>query len=168
MPFLPNPYVLLGAIAGALALAGVSFYEGHHYATLQAQAALVGAQNAVIATKDKQAQVTATVEAAADTKQVEVRTVTQTIIKRIPIYVSPKADAGCAVPVGAVRLFAAAARGVPDLPDPAGRPDDAPAGVELSAVAAAAAEDLGTCQGIRARLISLQDWIAAQAAIGHE
>lgn len=163
MPILPNPWIMLGALVGVLILCAVSFERGHHYATLQAQEALVEAQNKVIAAKDQQAAITGAVEGAAAVQQAQIRTITKEVIRNVPVYITRKSDAECTVPVGAVRVFAAAARGVRDLPDPAGRPDDAAAGIDLSALAAAGADDLGTCQGVRAQLTSLQDWIGQQA-----
>ena len=71
------------------------------------------------------------------------------------------------VPMGFVSLHDAAARGV-RLPDPAGTPDAAPAGIGLAAVAATTAGNYTTCHEIAERLIALQRWIAEQRAAAAE
>lgn len=80
-----------------------------------------------------------------------------TIIKEVPVYVSPKADAACAVNTGFVRLHDAAAKGV-DLPPArdASPANDAPSGVALSAVAATNVANYTACNANAEQLSSLQ------------
>lgn len=80
-----------------------------------------------------------------------------TIIKEVPVYVSPKADAACAVNTGFVRLHDAAATGV-DLPPTgnASAANDAPSGVALSAVAATNVANYTACNANAEQLSSLQ------------
>jgi hypothetical protein len=75
----------------------------------------------------KQDDITTDVGKKAEEHQVEIRTVIQTVIRRIPVYVSPKDDAGCRIPAGFVLLHNDAAAGLPSLPQPAGEPDGRPA-----------------------------------------
>lgn len=88
--------------------------------------------------------------------QVQIRTITKTTIKEVPIYVK---TTDCPVP-GRFRVYYdAAANGV--LPDPAAIPDAAPAA--LADVASTTATNFGTCHEIAQRLTSLQEWVRAQA-----
>lgn len=123
----------------------------------------------VVERQREQADVTTTVEARATDTQVQIRTVTQTIIKEVPVYVSAETDARFALPVGLVRVHDAAAAGRP-LPEPAGEPDGAAGDLEASDVApswlaATIAENYGTCRLDQSRLADLQDWIRRQQAV---
>lgn len=84
-----------------------------------------------------------------------------TVIKEIPVYVTPTADAACAVPAGFVRVHNAAAEGTP-LGRAAGDSDAAPSGVALSAVAAVTAANYGTCHELAAQVAGLQEYIRGQ------
>lgn len=160
-----NPWVLLGIVLAFLGFGTFTAFEMHKWDLDKAKAALVDEQNKVLATKDREAATTREVEAATEEAKIEVRTVTKTIVKEVPIYVTQHDNAQCSVNVGAVRVLAGAARGMPDFPDPAGRADATASGVELSTLTAAGAEDLGTCREIRETLIGLQNWVAAQATV---
>ncbi|AOS18631.1 hypothetical protein BRM08_23985 [Xanthomonas oryzae pv. oryzae] len=80
------------------------------------------------------------------------------ITREIPIYVTQKADAACAIPAGFVRLHDAAATGNPAGP-PAGDPDAPAAGITLSAVASTVVDNYTSCHATAAQLSALQDWI---------
>ena len=86
-----------------------------------------------------------------------VRQAGDTIIKEVPVYVSPEADAACVLSRGFVRLHDAAAAGV--VPDPAGGPDAAPAGIALSTVAGTVAGNYERCHENAEQLTALQEWI---------
>ena len=88
--------------------------------------------------------------------QVRIRTVTQTIIKEVPIYVKA---ADCPMPGGFRVLHDAAADG--QLPDAARIPDAAT--VPAQDVATSITENYGTCRENAARLTGLQEWVRAQA-----
>lgn len=81
-----------------------------------------------------------------------------TLIKEVPVYVSAKADAACAVNVGFVRLHDAAALGLP-APGHAGPADDAASGIALSTVAATSASNYTTCHETAERLTQLQEYV---------
>ena len=74
----------------------------------------------------------------------------QTVIEKVPVYVSEKSNAGCVVPWGAVRLLDAAASGTsPDAVRAAvapGQPDDAASTVTLSEAVALLAANLGVAR----------------------
>lgn len=87
-----------------------------------------------------------------------VRANAQIITKEIPIYVTPTADAACTVPVGFVRLHDAAAANEPAGPS-TGNPDAPAAGVALSDVAGAVADNYAACHGNAEQVIGLQDYV---------
>ncbi|ALN92514.1 hypothetical protein [Lysobacter gummosus] len=87
-----------------------------------------------------------------------VRANAQIITKEIPIYVTPTADAACTVPVGFVRLHDAAAANQPTTPS-TGNPDAPAAGVALSDVAGAVADNYATCHANAEQVIGLQDYV---------
>jgi hypothetical protein len=76
-----------------------------------------------------------------------VQTQIQTVIRKVPIYVSVANDRACVLPWGAVRLLDAAASGA-QLGDVAarvapGQPDDAASDIKLSEAVALLAADFG-------------------------
>jgi len=87
----------------------------------------------------------------------------RTIVKEVPIYVPPKADAACVVPVGFVRLHNAAVDQVP-LPGSTSPADAVPSGVALSTVAETVAENYGSYAAVVAQLKAWQDWAREQKA----
>jgi hypothetical protein len=116
-----------------------------------------------------QADVTSAVETKAAQAQVQIRTVTKTIIERVPEYVSVADDSRCVVPVGFVRVHDAAAAGNP-LSEPSGELDggaatsEAPT-VTLSRLAEVTAENYGTYQSVARQLVDLQSWVRQQQAV---
>ncbi|WDK30234.1 hypothetical protein [Xanthomonas campestris] len=87
-----------------------------------------------------------------------VREAGATITREIPIYVTQKADAACAIPAGFVRLHDAAASGNPAWP-PTGDPDAPAAGITLSGITGTVADNYTSCHATAAQLSALQDWI---------
>lgn len=66
---------------------------------------------------------------------VQVRTVTRTLIEKVPIYVTAEDDRRCVVPAGAISLLNAAIRGDTNLPaSTASGLEQAASGVPLSAL----------------------------------
>ncbi|MNC37109.1 hypothetical protein D3C75_856630 [compost metagenome] len=82
----------------------------------------------------------------------------KTIIQKVPVYVSAKADAACTVNAGFVRLHDAAAHALP-APEPSGAADDAPAGIALSAVGATTAANYAACNANAEQLTQLQELV---------
>ncbi len=149
--------MLAGAAAAAFAAGWRTDEWRHGAADMKAQArttALVQAQGRIN-----------TAAAATDARvQTQIRYVTPTLTEKVPVYVTAQTDARLPVPVGLVRLHDAAARGLdlPAVPDPAGRPDDAPSRVEVSDLGRAIVGNYGECRADAARLVELQDWIRGQ------
>jgi hypothetical protein len=123
-------------------------------------AAQLQAAKGVVRVVERQADASQTIAVADQRAQDRIRTVTHTLIERVPIYVSPSTDARFALPWGFVRLHDAAAVG-DDLSaaaaDP-GRPDDAASPVTASGAAAVIAANYGDCRADQARLADLQSW----------
>lgn len=85
----------------------------------------------------------------------EIRVKGDTIIQKVPVYVTAEADAACTVPAGFVRLHDAAAANAP-LDDP-GDTDARPSGVALSAVAETVADNYTAYHELAARFDALRD-----------
>jgi hypothetical protein len=119
----------------------------------RANAAVLAAQTAQRAAQDK-------IAAAYRDGLAHAQIVTQTIIRKVPVYVSAKSDAACVVPWGAIRLFDAAASGsdpgaVAALIAP-GQPDDAASGIALSDFVALLAQNFGAARDNADQLTALQ------------
>lgn len=82
---------------------------------------------------------------------------TRVVVKEIPKYITVEADRACVVPLGFWRLHEGTIAGV--LPDTAGRPDDSPSGIPISAVAETDVENILRCKEDRARLRALQGYL---------
>jgi hypothetical protein len=109
-------------------------------ADAKAQAAALAAQRKLTDAANAQARLHAVGNQA-------IQTQIQTVIRKVPVYVSEKSDSACVLPWGVIRLLDAAASGA-DLGDVAarvapGQPDDAASGVALSDAVALLAVDLG-------------------------
>jgi len=152
----------------AASLFGSGFYTAWHYKSLEERAAVADAAVAVVKTTDAQSAVTESVGASTAVAETKVVTVTKTILKKVPVYVTKEADAHCIIPVGFVRLHDAAANGVPSLPDTSGKPDDAASGVELSDIASTVADNYGTYNEVKAQLEGLQSWVKQQQEINND
>ncbi len=159
----------------ALALAVLALLAGvHHHGVTQGREGEQAAQRARMERAKKDVvkreavadAITTDVGKKSEARQAEIRWRTITTIREVPVYVSPETDHRFPVPVGLVRVHDAAARGVSpaEVPDPAGRPDDAPSGVAASALGQTLAANYGSCLADLERFRDLQGWIDQQAA----
>jgi hypothetical protein len=88
---------------------------------------------------------------------------TKIVVQEVTKYVTPKADAACNVPVGAIRVLdtsTAAERSgeAPGIPEGQSEDVDAPSGIALSAVTGIVADNLRECV-VRGEVIrAWQDW----------
>ena len=158
---------LIATAVVAVGLFGSGFYTAWHYKSLEERASVADASVAVVNTTETQDGASAASSRTDAVEQVKIVTVTKTILKKVPVYVTKEADAKCVIPVGFVRLLDAAASGVPPVSDSSGKSNDDPAGTELSTVVGAAVEDFGTCRGTRQALIDLQKWVKEQRNVGN-
>jgi hypothetical protein len=86
-----------------------------------------------------------------------------TIIKKVPIYVTVKDDAACTINTGFVSLWndSNSLR----VSSPSRKPDDSPSSVILSDVAAQHVTEANIYHETATRLIALQDWIRRQQQV---
>ena len=157
--------LIIGAAAGAAVMAAHIEKQTADDAADMATKAAQTLTESVAAARQAQAAADAiqtqnAVSAVAD--RVRIVTRTQILIRKVPAYVTPKADAGCVVTAGFVRVHDAAASGA-GLPDADDRSvaDDAPSGVALSAIAETVAGNYGVCAANASQLIHLQDAVSA-------
>lgn len=161
----PNIHLNLGPIHWTLKLPDGPF------AQLDAlRAAQRLAQARTIEVARSQAQITQRVQGEAVRAQVQIRTVYRNIIHEVPAHVTPAIDRAFPLPVGLLRVHDSAALGVPtaQVPDPAGRADEAPGDVTASQFGAVVAENYGVCRADQDRQRRLQAWLEEMtlAAVG--
>lgn len=153
----PARYRLLSIALLAAALLGFGWVKGASHVQSEWDAAISKQTLQVAVVKQRQAEATVKVI----TKYVDrvkiVREAGATIIKEVPVYVSPEADAACVLSRGFVRLHDAAAAGI--VPEPTGAVDAAPAGITLSTVAGTVADNYSRCYENSAQLEAIQDWV---------
>lgn len=91
---------------------------------------------------------------------------TRTLIKEVPVYVTPETDRSYGdLPLGFVRLHDAAALGTAPVPFGTGKSSDTSGGVAPSAAVGTIADNYGTCHVWREQVIGWQDWYRSQSAL---
>ena len=163
LAIVPLPYRLPALALLAVALVGFGWVKGADYVQAEWDAANTRQAQQVSFVKQRQAEATVQVV----TKYVDrvkiVRETGATIVKEVPVYASPEADAACVLPRGFVRLHDAAAAG--RVPEPAGGSDAAPAGIALSTVAGTVADNYERYHENAEQLTALQAWVR-QVSVG--
>lgn len=153
----PSRWLLIGAVIAAL-LGGWQWRE--HVVDKRGYARAVSefaTQAAVIDRKRADVGIrTSEKEAAA---QVQIRTVTKTIIEKVPVYVPLDS---CPLPAGFRLLHDSAAANEP-IPDATAIVDGA--AIPTAVVAETVVSNYGTCNASAARLAGLQEWVSAQGAL---
>ena len=162
------------ALVGAGLVAGGSIYATHHWdevAYLKLQQSIVVANEkaitqAVVNQKSADA-VSYAAEKASIQKQQVIVTQTQTILRKVPVYVTAQTDKSFPLPCGFVRLHDAAASGADpaSTPIPAGLADDAACPVKASDAAAIIAENYGQYRAVAQELTDLQAWINQENSV---
>jgi hypothetical protein len=150
-----------GAVVAVLAILAGVWGLGHHSETVAVQKRDAAAKADIKTHEATAATISATAQVSGAQQQERIRTVTRTLIEKVPVYVPASADAQCVVPRGFVQLHDAAAAG---LPSPTGGPDQAPSGVELSAVAETVAANYGACRAGLDEAMRWRKWWADQKA----
>lgn len=161
-----GPYIV-GGVAAALALsASAAAVQTWRIERLKAQPVKerLKVVEKIVYRQAQAARITEDVGRRVAAREAEVRTVTRTIVEKVPIYVTPEADRRSPVPLGFVRLHDAAASGAPAVPFGPGESADTPSGVALSAAGATIFGNYGECRGWREQLIGWQAWYAEQKA----
>lgn len=98
-------------------------------------------------------------------EHVKVVTRTQTLIRKVPVYVSKASDDRCIVPRGFVLLHdAAASGGEAGVSSAAGGPLEAASGIPLSAVLETVVGNYGTAYDWKAETLTWRHWYATEKA----
>lgn len=156
--------VALGIVAVALALTYRAGVEVGVERQVAAQARREEAARKAVAMVEKGGRaITAAVDQQSAARKVEIRTITKTLIEKVPVYVTVEADRHVDIPVGFVRLHDQAATGLPGLPDAPGLVVDASSGVSLSAVAGTVVGNYGVAYEWREEALACRAWVARQA-----
>jgi len=153
----PGRWLLYGAFIAALAL-GIWRLDESRQAIGYARAQAEYAKQAEKADEKRDA-VEAPIAEKQEVAQVRIRTITKTIIEKVPVYV--KAD-DCPMPGGFRLLHDAAAANV-EVSESTAIADAAP--VPARTVAETVVSNYGTCHATAARLVGLQEWINVQRAL---
>jgi hypothetical protein len=157
---------LISAGIALILMVGV-FAWGWHIGTDHVQAkwdADKKAQAVAISTvQAKQAEVTTQFVTKYVDRVQTIQGATKTIIQKVPVYVTAKADAACPIPNGFVRLHDAAAEDSMQFPANASSVDGQSSEVKLSDVASTIAGNYGICHANAEKLTALQDWVKGQA-----
>jgi hypothetical protein len=119
----------------------------------------------VVYRQAKAAQITEDISKHVAQREAEVRTVTRTIVEKVPVYVTAETDRLYDLPLGFVRLHDAAALGTPAVPFGAGESPDTPSLVEPSTGITVIAGNYGQCHVWREQVIGWQAWYAEQKAV---
>ena len=168
--FIKSPIGLriVGALAVVLAL--FALYQvgvSHGVAKQKAdEARRVAAATKVIRKVEKHAEaITAKTDAKTAERVVEIRTVTKTLTKEIPVYVTAEADRVAVLPVGLIRLHNQAALGVSQVPADPGFVSDAPSGVAASAFGGVIVANYGIAYEWKERAVACESWAVQQAEL---
>ena len=159
LAIVPLPYRLLALALLAVALVGFGWVKGAGHVQAEWDAANTKQALQVSVVKQRQAEATVQVVTQYVDRVKIVRETGATIVKEVPVYVSPEADAACVLPRGFVRLHDTAAAG--RISEPAGGSDASPAGIALSTVAGTVADNYERCHENAEQLIALQMWLSA-------
>lgn len=152
----------LAVLLVALALLGVGWFAGTGHVQEKWDAEHQAMALAAAEQAKHQAEATVQVVTEYVDRVKVVREKGATIIKEIPVYVPQKADAGCTINAGFVRLHDAAASNT--IPGPAGDADAATSGVALSTVAGTVADNYAACHENAEQIIAWQQWARAMKA----
>jgi hypothetical protein len=158
-----NNALLMMALMMAMVLSGFFFGSAH----VQAQWDADNLVHTEAIDRSRQAQAVETVRVVTEyvDRVAEVREVTRTIIKKVPVYVPH--DAPCAVPVGFVSVHNAAASRV-SIPEPTKTSDAAVSSIDLTTVAETIVENYGRCHNNTEQLKALQEWILKMQQAGNQ
>lgn len=161
-----NPLILkyalriLAPLAILLAVFAFGFHRGASNVRADWNADVAARQLALADAEARAANITTKIVTQYVDRVRVIREKGQTIVKEVPVYVTPKADAACVVPRGFVRVHDGAARNQP--PGAPEATDDAAAGIALSTVAEVTADNYRTYHEVAEQLRALQQWVAEQ------
>lgn len=166
LPQIEVPRWVIGLGVGVVVLGLISFiiwqYGDNKYEQGRTDLLAEQAQDAAIH-KEAQGKVTERVVTKYVDRVVTVREKGDTIIRRVPVYVTAQDDSNCTINNGFVRLWNDANTG--QVSEPSAGADAAPSGVVLSEVATQKGYEAKLCRETEQRLISLQEWVREQEAL---
>jgi hypothetical protein len=154
---------LLGAAAVLALLGGVwAVGDGHGHASEKARQAraLAKAQARVAKTDARNVQIVQAIREPAEKTRAVIQWRTRYLTQEVAQHVTPEADRRCIVSRGFVRLYNAAASGLPAVAGAAGGPDNADSGLALSAVAETDVANLGTGAEAINEVKAWREWYA--------
>jgi hypothetical protein len=158
---------LAGAVLVLLCAGSAWLYWGHLQSTISGlRADVVKAQSETTEARAQRDSAQATTRVVTQTveKIVEVKVKGDTIIQKVPVYVTTKADNKCTVTNGAVSVLNAAASNVLLPGNPSGIQDGA-SGVAFSTVVSTASQWASLYWQLATRYEGLLAWTEAQGAI---
>jgi len=161
--------VVSAALAGYASYAVTAAFKDNTIKdmTIAQQAAVVKAYKKGWVIRDKQQEETRKADLDNAYQQGKLAGNTKEILRYVTKYVTVQDDARCKLPVGFERVLDAAGLGVPvdELPNRSSEPDSAGSSLSLSDATALLADNLGTCAGLRARIVNARDDWAAQETV---
>ncbi len=112
-----------------------------------------------------QAQVTKAASGAYTATAGHIQTITRTIVKNVPTYITPAVDRGFPLSSRFVLVLDSAASGnnLPALPNSTASTPDTASPVATSTAAGIIASNYGSCRATSAQLSALQGWLADEA-----
>ena len=159
LKLIPPQYRIAAALVLVFAIFSAGLGMGYRYASNQAAAAQAKAAKRIAELERENAEKADRVVTQYVDRIKKVYVKGQTVVQKVPVYVSKESDAGCTIPAGFVSMHDSAARN--ELPPPAGPADAQPSTVELSAVAATVVGNYATCEANAEQLKALQAWAAS-------
>lgn len=170
-----TPYLIWIKIAGAAVAAaaiafGAWYVTSDHYELKIADMKIIQQKDIIIAqgrAADQQEaadKITHDIDVAAAEARQKIVYRTQTLIQKVPEYVTPETDARFPLPCGFIRLHDAAARGVDaaSISLPAGKSDRDECGVATSTASSIIVGNYGLALGWKNDLINWQLWYDQQ------
>lgn len=160
LTLVPLQYRAIAILVMIASVFGYGWTQGAEYQLSKQQ--VIDDKNTIhiLQTKIKQAQITERVVTQYVDKIRIVKEKGDTIIKKIPVYITQENDSRCAVPESFGLLWNATNRG--DIPTSARIADETTSAIVLSDIAAQHATEATICRATEQQLISLQDWIKQQ------
>jgi hypothetical protein len=157
---------LIGIVGAVVVL--VLIYQGGVSAGVQhekaAEAKRIASVMKTVKKVEKGAEaITAATDKKAAERVVEIRTVTKTLVEKVPVYVTAETDRRYLLPDGLVRLRDQAAAGVSEVPAHPGELFDAPSAVPASAFAETLVLDYGTAHEWKEAALACRSWVSEQA-----
>lgn len=167
--FLKTPAGRWLFIAAGAVIVGALIFQGGVSAGVDREKAanakrVASAMKAVRKVEAGAVAITAKTEAKTAERLVEIRTVTKTLTKEIPVYVSPEVDRSFLLPNGLVWMRDQAAAGVSEVPAHPGELPDAASRVPASAFAETIVLDYGTALEWKEAALACRSWTIEQAA----